>query len=116
MKGKIKSISTEKDTVYFAIKRRKKIMKLFVNFLTDLNIEDPMSGFVAVRKKVYENLKLSPIGFKINMEIFYKGKKNGFSVYEVPITFHKREIGKPKSGMAEGFRTLFFIFKLKFNI
>jgi dolichol-phosphate mannosyltransferase len=80
-----------------------------------------MSGFAAIKRNVYEKLKLNPLGYKINMEILYKGKKEGFKVREVPIEFHKRRAGRTKvgltlSGLKEGFRILRYMFELKLGL
>ena len=91
------------------------LFRKFASIILDLNVEDSMSGFIAMKRSVYQNLKLDPIGYKINTEVVYKGKRNGFSIHEVPIVFHKRKIGGSKSGIKEGLRTLFFILKLKFE-
>jgi len=80
-----------------------------------LGIKDLMSGFAAVRKKVYDSLDLDPLGYKIHMETIFKGKQKGFSVCEVPITFHKRAAGKSKFGAGEFVRTLIFLLKLRFS-
>lgn len=80
-----------------------------------LDIKDSMSGFSVIKKKVYEKLKLGPIGPKINTEILYKAKNN-FSIKETPITFFPRQYGKSKIGFLEGLKTLFFIFALKLGL
>jgi dolichol-phosphate mannosyltransferase len=98
---------------------RKFISKVFrdlASFILKINIEDPMSGFAAIKRNVYETLQLNPIGYKINMEILYKGKKLGFKATEVPIFFHKRKAGKSKAKLKEALRTLIFILKLKIGI
>jgi dolichol-phosphate mannosyltransferase len=91
------------------------IANKFAIFLLDLNVKDCMSGFVVIKKNVYENLELNPIGYKINLETIFKAKKNGFKICEVPITFHKRIKGKSKFGLRETLRTIWFIFKLKLS-
>lgn len=88
----------------------------FTSFLLDLPVEDPMSGFSAVKRKVYDSLKLRPLGYKINMEIMFKTKKKRFKVCEVPIVFLERKAGKPKSGVREAFRILRYIFELKLGL
>ena len=101
------------------VTRRKFISKIFLNlasFILKIDITDPMSGFAMIKKNVYDNLKLNPLGYKINMEILYKGKKLGFKTEEVPITFHKRRAGETKTGLMEALRTLVFIFKLRFML
>jgi len=89
--------------------------------ILNLNIKDSMSGFVAVKKYVYENLNLNPIGYKINMEIMFKAKKRNYKICEVPITFHKRRAGKTKAGasflgLKEGVRALRYVFELKLGL
>ena len=91
------------------------VFRKLASLLLGLRIKDSMSGFAAVKKEVYENLKLDPIGYKINLEIMFKGKKKGYRICEVPITFHKRRGGKTKAGLMEGLRTLWFIFKIRIS-
>jgi dolichol-phosphate mannosyltransferase len=98
---------------------RKFISRVFcwlASFILKLDIKDCMSGFAVIKRNVYKKLKLNPLGYKINMEILYKGKKEGFKVREVPIKFHKRRTGRTKAGIKEGLRTLIFIFKLRLGI
>jgi len=91
------------------------IANKFAIFLLDLNVKDCMSGFVVIKKNVYENLGLNPIGYKINLETIFKAKKNGFKICEVPITFYKRRKGKSKFGLREILRTTWFIFRLRLS-
>ena len=78
-----------------------------------LNIRDNMSGFIVVKKKVLQKIKLSPLGFKINLELMYKSKKLGFRICEVPIVFEKRKGGKSKATVKEAFNVIVYILKLK---
>lgn len=55
---------------------------------------DPMSGFFAFRRKVVENARLNPLGYKILLEIIEMG--NVESVAEVPFTFVTRTRGESK--------------------
>ncbi|MEM5830897.1 MAG: glycosyltransferase, partial [Candidatus Aenigmatarchaeota archaeon] len=86
------------------------------SLILGLKIKDNMSGFSAVRRKVYEKIKLNPSGFKINTELLYKAKKFGFKIAEIPIIFEQRKLGKSKGSLEEGIRTLKFIFELKFSL
>lgn len=103
-------------------KTHRKIVSYFfrkiASFVLDPNIEDTMSGFSAVKREVFNNLTINPIGYKINMEIIFKGMKKGYKVGEVPINFHPRRAGKSKAGLSTGglkesFRILRYIFELK---
>lgn len=106
-------------------KTHRRFVSLFfrklASFVLDLEIEDTMSGFSAVKKEVYDNLQLNPLGFKINLETMYKGKKKGYKICEVPIIFLQRKGGKSKvdfsfSGFKEGIRILRYIVELKLGI
>jgi len=92
------------------------VFRKIASFVLDLGVEDSMSGFAAVKKEVYENLQLNPLGYKINMEIIFKGKKQGYKACEVPIHFEKRKLGRSKAGVREAFRILRYIFKLKLRL
>ena len=62
-------------------------------FLT--GVKDPMSGFFALTKAVYERSRgdLRPRGYKIALEIMVK---SGEPVLEIPFTFGLRQAGKSK--------------------
>jgi dolichol-phosphate mannosyltransferase len=91
------------------------LFRKFTSLVLGLEIEDSMSGFSAIKREVYEKIKLNPLGFKINMEILYKSKGR-FKAVEVPITFLKRKTGKSKAGASEAFRTLIFAFDLSLDL
>jgi dolichol-phosphate mannosyltransferase len=78
----------------WAIQRKisSKVATLAVRGLTRVN--DPMSGFFFLRKKVIENVRLNPTGFKIALEILVRGKYD--KVVEVPIIFKDRIYGETK--------------------
>jgi len=106
-------------------KSHRKFITFFFRKITssilNLGIEDSMSGFVAVKRYVYENLNLDPIGYKLNMEIMFKSKKKNYNLYEVPITFHKRKAGSTKvgisfSGLKEVLRILRYVFELRLGL
>jgi dolichol-phosphate mannosyltransferase len=97
------------------------LFRKFASLILGLNVEDSMSGFAAIKRHVYENLKLKPIGYKINMEIMFKAKKKNYKICEVPIVFHKRRAGKSKVGISflglkEGFRVIRYLIELKLGI
>lgn len=58
------------------------------------SVKDPMSGFFFFRKSVISNVHLSPMGYKILLEILVKGHYN--RVKEVPFIIQKRRSGKTK--------------------
>jgi dolichol-phosphate mannosyltransferase len=66
-------------------------------FLTSVN--DPMSGFFALKRSVIEGVRLEPKGYKILLEILVKGRYS--KVAEVPFIFEARKKGRSKLGFAQ---------------
>ncbi|MDH3654080.1 MAG: polyprenol monophosphomannose synthase [Myxococcales bacterium] len=63
-------------------------------------LKDPMSGFFAIRRtEMPPRSRLSPVGYKIALEIFVKGGFNQPS--EVPIHFSDRQHGESKLSLKE---------------
>ncbi|NNE19621.1 MAG: polyprenol monophosphomannose synthase [Myxococcales bacterium] len=63
-------------------------------------LEDPMSGFFAIRRTEMPPAdQLSPVGYKIALEIFVKGRFSQPS--EVPIHFSDRQHGESKLSLKE---------------
>lgn len=67
-------------------------------------VRDPLSGFFFLRRSVIEGVALSPIGYKILLEILVKGHYE--TVCEVPYTFRNRDVGKSKMDVREATRYL----------
>ncbi len=87
------------------------------NFLAKLilglRFTDPMSGLIVAKLAVFQRVRPSPIGFKINLELIYRATELGFKGSEVPISFQARTAGRSKAGIREGVRTLAYILALK---
>ncbi|MEM8929999.1 MAG: polyprenol monophosphomannose synthase [Acidobacteriota bacterium] len=64
----------------------------FARGLTDLR--DPTSGFMAIRRDLYETLDLDPIGWKIVLDVVVRAAPAKW--VEVPIVFEKRTHGVSK--------------------
>ena len=75
------------------------------------SIRDPMSGFFALRRETYEKAQhLTPIGYKIGLELMCKCQVN--SVREVPIQFGARAHGQSKLTLKEQYRYLAHLSRL----
>ena len=110
--------STEDKERRYGIFPNSAISKIYCSLastLLRLHVKDSMNGFAIARREVYDKVKLNPRGYKIHMETAFKAKRMGFRVGEAPTTFHKRKAGKSNTGMSEAFRTLRFIFELRFG-
>lgn len=74
-------------------------------------LSDPMSGFFALHRATWENAaSLNPIGYKIALELYVKGRCARPA--EVPIHFSERTAGASKLGVAEHVRFLRHLFRL----
>mgnify|MGYP006284321083 CR=1 FL=1 len=62
-------------------------------------IEDPLSGFFAVRREVLKNVSINPLGYKILLELLLRCEIDG--VKEVPYTFCERTNGDSKLSIHE---------------
>jgi dolichol-phosphate mannosyltransferase len=62
-------------------------------------LSDPTSGFMGVRRRLLEDLKFNPIGYKIVLETVVKAAPA--RVLEVPIVFSDRQLGKSKLGLSQ---------------
>ncbi|MFB3923298.1 MAG: glycosyltransferase family 2 protein [Terriglobia bacterium] len=60
------------------------------------DVTDPMSGMFALRKHVLDGVQLSPVGYKILLEVVAKGRYKKFE--EVPYVFVERGRGTSKLG------------------
>ncbi|HWQ63731.1 MAG TPA: glycosyltransferase, partial [Methanospirillum sp.] len=75
----------------------RKILSFGATFLARLlfpKINDPVSGFFGLHKRILNEARLKPRGYKILLEILGKSKWN--SVIELPIKFIEREGGSSK--------------------
>ena len=91
----------------------------FASHVLNIKVEDSMSGFAAMKKKIFDDIILRPFGYKIIMEIIFKSRKS--RIYEVPIIFERRKMGKGNVGInifgiLEAFRILLYIFELRIGI
>jgi dolichol-phosphate mannosyltransferase len=57
-------------------------------------VEDPMSGFFALKRHIIEGIKIDSAGYKILLEILVKAKN--VRVKEIPYMFTDRKAGKSK--------------------
>jgi dolichol-phosphate mannosyltransferase len=73
-------------------------------------IKDPLSGYFILRRKVIEGKKLSPIGFKVLLEVLAKGEYK--KVIELPYIFNIRKKGRSKAGLWQFFISLLHFIKI----
>lgn len=81
-------------------------------------VSDPMSGFFALPRTLWEHCKnLSPVGYKIGLELLVKCKPK--KIKEVPIYFRTRTLGESKLTIRQQFLYLMHLrslYKYKLNL
>lgn len=80
-------------------------------------IRDWTAGFIAWNRKVLESIGTSTLksnGYSFQIELKYRASKNGFKVYEVPITFEDRQVGQSKMSARIMIEALYRVWLLKF--
>jgi dolichol-phosphate mannosyltransferase len=65
---------------------------------------DPLSGFFLVHRRVVEGVHLSPVGYKILLEILVRGRWQ--QVLDIPYTFQARYAGTSKATARQGIQFL----------
>lgn len=74
------------------------LTNLFAASFLGFGVLDYTSGFVAVKKDVFNTVSFSPTGFgEYFIEFAYKCKKNKFKIVEVPCVYKIRPTGVSKS-------------------
>ncbi len=92
------------DTKNWPLKRKITSFGATMLALPFTRIKDPVSGLFMFRRSVIENVKLSPTGYKIGLEVIVKGKYK--KAVEVPYVFVNRKAGKTKLNIKEYFNYL----------
>ena len=77
---------------------------MLVRVLLGVRVSDPMTGFFAVRRTVFDKItgSLSGVGYKILLEIIYNSQASGVKAHkigEVPFVFAKRRQGESKASV-----------------
>lgn len=101
--------------VYFYHYLGNKVLTLFSNALTNLNMTDVETCYKAFRGDIIRNMKIESSGFGFEIEVTAKIAKLNCPVYEVPISYYGRtyEEGK-KITAADGVAALWYI--VRYNL
>ena len=83
------------------------------NFILNMKLSDPMSGYFGISRKLFEGIKhsINPRGFKLLLEILYKSKN--VNIAHIPYNFKVRKFGETKLTLAIGFEYLLALLDLK---
>jgi dolichol-phosphate mannosyltransferase len=76
-----------------------KLANMYVSYILVKPVWDFTAGFRCYRREVLEGIDLSKVrsdGYAFQIEMTHLAFKNGFRVFEIPITFREREHGASK--------------------
>lgn len=101
--------------VYFWHMVANRLITLFSNMFTDLNLTDMESCYKMFRRSVLEGIEIEENRFGVEPELTAKVARAGWRIYEVGIRYYGRtyEQGK-KVGWKDAFRAVYAI--LKYNL
>ena len=75
-----------------------RLINWFANIILNFKIKDYDSGFVAVRKKVFNEIKFNPQGHgEYCIEFLYKCTRKNYRIKEIGYVFTERKLGESKT-------------------
>jgi glycosyltransferase involved in cell wall biosynthesis len=98
--------------VYFWHMVGNKLLTLFSNMATNLNLTDMETGYKVFRREVLQQITVEENRFGFEPEITAKVARLAVPIYEVGISYYGRTYAEGKKiGWRDGFRALWAIFK-----
>ena len=98
--------------LYFRHSIGNKLLTLFSNMLTDLNLSDMETCFKAFRREVLESITIEEDRFGFEPEITAKVAAGSWRIYEVGVSYSGRTYSEGKKiGWRDGVRALWCIVK-----
>ena len=92
-----------------------KLLTLFTNIVTNLNMSDMETGYKVFKKEVIKSIELKENSFGIEPEVTIKLAKKKFIFYEVPISYRGRSYKEGKKiTIKDAFRAIYCIIKYRF--
>ena len=101
--------------VYFWHMVGNKLLTLFSNIMTNINLTDMECCYKVFRREIINKIKIQENRFGIEPELTAKVAKLNCRIYEVGISYYGRTYNEGKKiGIKDGFRALWCI--IKYNI
>ncbi|MBN2302169.1 MAG: glycosyltransferase family 2 protein [Lentisphaerae bacterium] len=101
--------------VYFWHYMANRIITLFSNMMTDLNLTDIEVCQKMFKREVLDGIRLVENRFGFEVEFTAKVAKRGWKIYEVPVSYYGRDYSEGKKIRArDGIRALWCILKYRF--
>jgi len=98
--------------LYFWHMMGNRVITLFSNMMTNLNLSDMETGYKVFRREVIQAIEIREKRFGFEPEVTAKVARMGVSIYEVGIAYHGRTYAEGKKiGWRDGIRALYVIAK-----
>lgn len=92
------------------------ILNLLTNLLYGARITDEATGYKVFRTSVIKGVRLDCTGFEFCPEVTAKVRKKGYSIYEVPISYHPRTVEEGKKlNWTHGIKAIWTLVKYRFR-
>jgi dolichol-phosphate mannosyltransferase len=88
----------------------------YVQFITNIPVNDTTAGFVCWRRNVIETIQLNKIkfvGYAFQIEMKFKAWKHNFNIKEVSVVFTDRTLGTSKMSGDIFYEALFGVIKMR---
>jgi len=91
-----------------------RILTIFSNMMTNLNLTDMETCYKVFRREIIERITIKSNRFGVEPEITAKIAKLGARVYEIPISYHGRKYSEGKKiGWKDGINALYSIIRFR---
>jgi len=90
------------------------VLSLLTSIICQRVITDVMTGHKAFRIDILEDTSLNAAGFGVELELTIKLILKGIELLEIPIEYRYRKRGNSKISWRDGFKALFWLFKVRF--
>ncbi len=85
------------------------LLTALLNFCYDAGVSDAHSGFRLIRREVLDDLELRTSGMEFASEMIMAASSQGYSIAEVPITYHERAGETTLHSFQDGWRHIRFM-------
>jgi glycosyltransferase involved in cell wall biosynthesis len=90
------------------------VLTFLSNLMTNLNLSDMECGYKAFRREVVESFEIKETRFGVEPEITAKVAKQGYRIYEVPVSYSGRDYSEGKKiGWQDAIRALWCIIRYR---
>ncbi|HYH00469.1 MAG TPA: glycosyltransferase [Terriglobales bacterium] len=101
--------------LYFWHYQANRMLTLFCNMLSDLNLSDMEVGYKAFRREIFDHITLKSNRFGFEPEVTIKTAKLRCRIYEVPCSYHGRTYDEGKKiGWKDGVAAIWHMIKYRF--